>query len=587
MHPSAEDKAERRRMSFSDLFFLAAGGVIGSGWFLSAVHSVKATGRLAVFSWIIGGALVLVIATVMVELSTVVPKTGGLTFLPLQSSGPLFATIVAAGVWIFYAVSPTSAAVGMVNGLADWHVQGLVKNLELTPRGLGLAALFLLGTAAVTMLGPRLFLILNNVLTGFKILIPLLIVGLFFYAHLHPPPASAFKVLHSGRPTTAHFDVGTMLAAVTGTGVIFTYLGFQGPLDFAGNVRRRGVGEALRLRWAVYGTVCGSILLYVSLQFVVFYVYQRSGHAISGTQSPYPEFASVVAPAWAAPSVSWLISLDTVLSPAGTGMVFTYVLTREVAALSRAHLTHRGLQQSKYSVIPLASRRLRKLFGDDRLDVYWLILIVDLLVSAIALLCFSGDWFVLSTLTTVLALIVYSTQSVVLASLRRREPGRFPRAWHSALAEVAFVSIAVIFFMAGWDDGSELWQGMAALTVGCLLLFGLPLVLKSSRWYDAAAHAIWLRRAWTNPAARSAVLLFSFYAALALASLVVKQVWPAHATVEWYVAGLAVIAVLSWVTFRQLVALSVSHMEQHKPTLPEAMPMARHAAPAPSRGERY
>jgi amino acid transporter len=569
-------------MSFYDLFFLAAGGAIGSGWLIGAVQADQGTGSWAVFSWIIGGALMLVIVAVMVELSAVVPKTGGLTFLPLQSSGPLLATVVAAGVWVFYAVNPASEAVAMVRGLAAWsHWPALVNAHDngLAPRGIGWAALFLLGIATVTMLGPKLFLIVNNVLTAFKILIPLLIIGLLFYAQLYPP-AHAVHFRHSGTATTIRYGVGSMLSAVTASGVIYAYLGFQGPLDFAGNVRRRGVGEALRLRWAVYGTVCGSIFLYVSLQLVVIYMQHRSGGAISGTGSPYADFTRAVAPGWAAPLIGWLVSLDTVLSPAGTGMVFTYVLTREVAALSRAHLTHRGLQQSKYSVIPLASGLLRKLFGDDRLDVYWLILIVDLFVSAVALLCFGGKWSVLSAITTILALIVYSTQSVVLASLRRWQPGRFPKPWYSALAGFGFVSIAVIFFLAGWD---VLWQGMAALTVGCLLLFGLPLVLPASRWYDATAHAVWFRQTRTNPAARSAVLLFSFFAGLALASLVVRQVWPAHAAKAWDAAGLAVIGVLAWYTFRQLVDLSVGHMRQHPPTLPEAMPMARHAAPALSR----
>jgi amino acid transporter len=572
-------------MSFYDLFFLAAGGVIGSGWLFGAVQADQGTGSWAVLSWLIGGALMLVIVAVMVELSTVVPKTGGLTFLPLQSSGPLLATVVAAGVWVFYAVDPASEAVAMVRGLAAWSrwptlVNGNGNGNGLTPRGIGWAALFLLGIAAVNLLGPRLFLIVNNVLTAFKILIPLLIVGLLLYTQLHPP-AHAVHFPHSGTATTTRYGAGSVLSAVTASSVIYAYLGFQGPLDFAGNVRRRGVGEAARLRWAVYGTVCGSIFLYVSLQFVVTYMQHRSGGAISGTRSPYADFARAVAPGWAAPLISWLVSLDTVLSPAGTGMVFTYVLTREVAALSRAHLTHRGLQQSKYSLIPLTSGRLRKLFGDDRLDVYWLILVVDLLVSTVALLCFGGKWSVLSAITTTLALIVYSTQSVVLASLRCREPERFPRPWYSALAEVGFVSIAVIFFLAGWD---LLWQGMAALTVGCLLLFGLPLGLSASRWYDATAHAVGFRQARTNPAAQSAALLFVFFAGLALASLVVKQVWPAHAAKAWDAAGLAVIAVLAWFTFRQLVDLSVGYMRQHPPTLPEAMPVAGPAGPALSRG---
>lgn len=71
----------------------------------------------------------LLIAAVMVELGIAVPKTGGLIFLPLQAAGPLVATVVAAGLWIVYAVNPASEAVAMVHGLAYWF-PSLLRNGE-------------------------------------------------------------------------------------------------------------------------------------------------------------------------------------------------------------------------------------------------------------------------------------------------------------------------------------------------------------------------------------------------------------------------------------------------------------------------
>jgi amino acid transporter len=547
-------------MSFYDLLFLAAGGVIGSEWMLA--------GSFPWYSWLIGGVLILVVAAVMVELSTAVPKTGGLVFLPLQSSGPLLATVVAAGLWIFYALSPASQAAAMVRGLrVSWSWSGVIEPSAdaLTWRGFGFALLFLLLITAVNLLGPRLFLRINNVLTAFKILIPLLIIALLLYAKVHPPS----HVVHFAHSTSKPqpYDFSIMLS-----GVIYAYLGFQGPLDFAGNVKRRGIGEAARLRRAVYGTVCGSILLYFSLHFVVTYISDRSGGAIASL-SPYTEFAHAVAPGWAITPVSFLINLDTVLSPAGTGMVFTYVLTREVAALSRAHLTHRGLQKSKYSVIPLASGRLRKLFGDDRLDVFWLILIVDFIISGISLLCVRAEWPVLGTIASSLALVVYVTPSVTLASLRRLSPTLFPRRRYSILAWASFVSIGVIFYLTGWD---LLWQGMAALTVGCLLLFGLPLMARASRWYDAKPYAVQFRQLRTNPAAQSAIILFGYFTVVMLASLASKYVWTGTMAT---VTGAMAVAVLAVIVFRRLIALSVQYMEEHSPTLPTPEPGS--AAPVP------
>jgi amino acid transporter len=570
---NAEDKAERRRMSFYDLFFLATAGVIGSEWMVSSGQKDE-SGAWLLFSWLIGGALILVIAAVMVELSSAIPKTGGLVFLPLQSSGPLLATVVAAGVWIFYAASPANQAAGMVRSLSLWLGWRGVLNVagdELMWRGIGVAALFLLLITAVNILGPRLFLRINNVLTAFKILVPLLIIALLIYAKVHPPSHTLRFAHQTGPASSGGFDFGAALS-----GVIYAYLGFQGPLDFAGNVKRRGIGEAARLRRAVYGTVCGSIFLYFSLQFAAIYVRNRSGGAIAGPDVPYADFARQVAPSWAASSVSWLINLDTVLSPAGCGMVFTYVLTREVAALSRAHLTHRGLQKSRYSVIPLADGRLRKLFGDDRLDVFWLILIVDFVIGGIALLCVHGEWVTLGAVTSSLALVVYVTPSVALASLRRLRPQLFPRRRYSILAEASFVSIGVIFYLTGWD---ALWPGMVALAVGCLLLFGLPLAARGSRWYDAKPYAVQFRQLPTNPAAQSATILFGYFMVVMLAALVSNCVWPKQPVDRLWVA--IPVAVLAVIAFRRLIALSVRYMEEHAPTLPTPVPEPRSATPVP------
>lgn len=573
---SAENNAERRRMSFGDLFFLAAGGTIGSGWLLGGLQAQRGAGTWVLGSWLIGGALMLLIAAVMVKLSTAVPKTGGLVFLPLQSGGPLLATVVAAGLWLFYASNPASEASAMVRGLADWRGwNGLVipnsSTDGLTWSGIGLAAVFMLLMASVNLLGPRRFLLINAYLTVFKILVPVLIIALLIYAEVRMPR----RAPHFGPlPGSAHSGFIPMLSAVTGSGVIYAYIGFQGPLDFAGNVRRGGMGEAARLRWAVYGTVLGSVLLYLCLQFVALYIGRHSGGAGPRHGKTYPAtfvgFADAVAPGWARGTVHRLISLDTVLSPAGAGMIFTYVLTREVAALSRAHLTHRGLQMSKYSVIPLAGRRLSKLFDDERLDVFWLILIVDLVVSGILLAFFGGRWSIFTALTASLAMVAYAPPSVVLASLHRRTPGLFPGRWHyllDLLAASAFVAIAVIYFLTGW---SLLWRSMAALALGCLALFGLPWAMEGSRWYDAKVHVRLFRELRTSPQAQSAVILFGYLAISMLASLLNQYAWPGHPAVKLLVA--VPLAVLAWLAFRRMVTLSVRYMEEHPPTLPAAMP---------------
>ena len=103
-------------MQTLDFVGLAAGGVVGSGWLMSASKTYETAGDNAYWAWVIGGALMLLIAVVMVELGIAAPKTGGLIFLPLHAAGPL----LAAALWIAYAANPASqAAAAAAHGLKD------------------------------------------------------------------------------------------------------------------------------------------------------------------------------------------------------------------------------------------------------------------------------------------------------------------------------------------------------------------------------------------------------------------------------------------------------------------------------------
>jgi amino acid transporter len=565
-------------MSSYDLLFLAAGGVIGSGWLLAGTSVDKTAGSWALGSWLIGGLLVLVVTAVMVEVSTKVPKTGGLIFLPLQTSGPLLATLVAAGVWVFYAANPASESIAMVQGVAAWgHWPGLFNAAKQEPTwlGIGLAASFLLLITVVNLLRPRRFLAVNNALTAFKIFVPLLIVIVLCCAlarsPAHPvrfPPPAPPGSGSSGSGSSGAGSLSSALTAVVGSGVIYAYLGFQGPLDFAGNVRGGGIGEAARLRRAVYGTVLGSILLYTALQCVIIYLKYHSTGSLDDAPSVYTAFAgAVVRPGWLASAVTWLINLDSVLSPAGTAMVFTYVLTREVAALSRAHLTHRGLQRRKNSVTLLPAGFLRKVFGGDRLDVYRWILIVDFVISLIMLLVTGGHWTVLQYFSAITALVVYSTPSVVLASLRLREPSLFPQRRYALMAEASFAALAVVFVLA---TQGVLW-GMGALAVGCLLLFGLPVAVPMAPWYDARAHVREFGQLRTSNAAKLATVLGGYFGVLTLEEAV-RRAWPSHAGAAWDTVGLALIVATSVIAFRWLVRLSTAYMATNPPLLPKPLP---------------
>jgi amino acid transporter len=536
-----EDDDEQRRLSVFHLVGLAAGGVIGSGWILGTHVAYEKAGSDAYLAWLFGGLLMLVIAAVMVELGTAAPKTGGLVFLPLQSSGALVATVVAAGLWIFYAINLASEAVAMTRGL-DAGMKGLLDSSDtLTPKGWAYALTFMAVIAAVNLIAPRIFFTINSWLTVLKIAVPVLAVVLLIVAGLDDNGVPAHH-------DTTGLGADAAMRAVVTSGVIYAYVGFQGPLDLAGNIKRRGIGEAARLRRAVFGTIVGSMILYIALQ-VVFTRYWVPG---ADESNPYAHFARLAGLIW----LGWLLRVVAVFSPMGAGLVFAHAVTREVAALSRAHLTHRGLQTARKATL------------NRRYDVYWLVLLVDFFVAGTVLVAVGGSWQTLVEITGVLTLVVYAVPGVVLVSLRDHLPVRSRRRQrvHEILARTSFALIALILHRAGWGP---MWRGMLTLAVGCALLLWLPILARwlpaFGRVYDAKVHVTLFRNWRTSPAAQAAIWLIGHLTVLTLLTLVGDTSFGKH--YEEHLGVLAVVTAL--VSFQGLVTSSRRHMAEVTPMLPK------------------
>jgi amino acid transporter len=406
----------------------------------------------------------------------------------------------------------------------------------------------------VNFLAPHVFLRVNVLLTIVKVLVPILVIVLLF--------ASGFDAHGvTGRRTASGAGAGfdSTMAALTGAGVIYAYIGFQGPLDFSGIIRGGGIGEAARLRWAIYGTVAGSTVLYTSLQ-LVFAGHVRSFHP-GDPNSPYTQFAFAAGMTW----LAWLIRIDALLSPAGSGLVFTFELTREVEALGRAHLTHRGLQTLRRRYIRVGGRLH---------EVLWLVLLVDSSISVLALVLLGASWPSLVAISSVLTLVVYAMPAVALVSLGRHfhttgEPRFRLGLYYRLLSRASFTAVTLILYSAGF---AILWKGMAALVVGSALLLTLPVLARRDvllvgrflRKYDADQHVHRVVRWRTDPSAGAAVVLVGYLTSLTLLSLAGKS--SVAFIPEPY--GSLLVCALALVSFEAVVRASVRHMAWTRPLLP-------------------
>ena len=82
------DKKLNRKLSTWDLFFLAIGGMIGSGWLFGASAAALYAGPASILSWIIAGVLVFFLLLTWGEVTSSLPKSGGLVRYTSYTHGP-------------------------------------------------------------------------------------------------------------------------------------------------------------------------------------------------------------------------------------------------------------------------------------------------------------------------------------------------------------------------------------------------------------------------------------------------------------------------------------------------------------------
>lgn len=462
---------DARPLGIWRLIGTAFGGVIGSGWLLGGFSAARIAGSKSVLSWILGGIAVLIIALVMADVGSLVPKSGGIVWWPFHSSGRLVGTIVAAGVWIFYAANPPSEALAMVTFLNSRPVfSGHLLNHGLTVWGALWALAFMVVFVVLNMFGVAWFARVNTAVTVSKFVVPVVTVVLLWLS---------FRTRHVvSHATVGPADPGwnTALSAIVAGGVIYAYSGFQAPLDHAGEARR-----PQDIRRAVVISVVLSIIVYTALQLVFILALRHSALgsvANISRSSPYLQLAGEVTLTW----LVWMIMADSIASPAGSSLVFVSAMAQEVAQF--------GLNR----IVPhwLADRSGRR-------QVLAKAMAVDFAIGCVLLAIGNGSWVKIAALSSALSLFVYAMAAIPCTAFRHqggtglRWPGK-------ALAPCSFVLATVILFAAGW---TILWHGIG-------LMAGLAAVLYGFRWKVPDAR---------RPAdLRGGVWLLSYLATLLLLS---------------------------------------------------------------------
>src|SRR5580704_13407243 len=467
----SNESAIRRDVGAIALMFTGLGSIIGSGWLFGAWRAAQLAGPGAIYAWIIGAVVILFVAFTYAELGAMFPESGGAVRYGHYSHGTLVGFVAGWAAWIaIVSVIPVEAEAS-VQYMSSWpwswaqalYVHAANGQGELTVAGLSISAVLVVIYFLVNFWSVKVFADTNSAITFFKLIVPAATAIALVCSGFH---AENFQIgVHGGRHVG---NLAAILTAVATSGIIFSYNGFQNPVNLAGEARNPGRS----VPFAIFGSIALSTIVYLLLQVAFLGAvapdHLHQGWAALEYSSPFAQLALALNLNW----LALLLYADAFVSPSGTGTTYTATTARQIYAMERS------------GTVPEILGRVHPRFGIPRPAMWF-----NLLVSFVFLFRFRG-WGKLAAVISVATIITYLVVPISVMVLRRTAPElhrplRVPGL--QILSPIAFVLATLMLFWARWPHTGQIML---------LLILPLPVYLyyqAKGNWRDfrRQLHASW------------------------------------------------------------------------------------------------
>jgi amino acid transporter len=494
--PALDSEGLERRMGLFALMWASEGSIIGSGWLFGALGAVAVAGPAALFGWAIASVVILLLALVHAELGGMFPVSGGTSRYPHYAFGS-FAGIFFG--WFSYIQAAAVAPIEVTAALqyaSSWnwlqrHTLYDAHKHVLSGKGIAVAVVLLAVFTLLNLVGVRWLARVNSTATWWKVILPVLTIIVFFGGHFHTGNFHALGGFFYTGGGGASDAIKNILNTMP-TGVIFALLGFEQAVQLG--------GESSNPKRDLPRAVIGSILIGAVIYFLVQVVFiggldPKLLHAVSvspkraGVTNSWPDLGSgpqvFLGPLQAAPFkalaklaglgwLAWLLTLDAVISPSGTGLIYLTSTSRLSFGLSRNGYLPKAFEKT------------------NRRQVPWFGILVTFLLGVLFLLPFPS-WASLVGVITGASVFMYAGAPLALGALRNSKPD-LPRAFRlpaaAILTPLAFVFANEVIYLSGWQTMSTLILVMiiGVLLVGASYVFKLNPNAPPIDW----AGALWL-----------------------------------------------------------------------------------------------
>jgi amino acid transporter len=463
-----------RSVGFYGLMFVSLGSIIGSGWLLGALNAAEVAGPASIISWVLAAAMLTTLALVYAELGATYPVAGGSGRFPYFSHGPVAGFVAGWSSWLqAVAIAPIEilAAITYVNSVSSVHKHFAMlydtgsKAGLLNGKGLFVGTLGMILFTGLNLAGAKFMSESNSIVVIWKTAVPLLaiivVAGSSF--HIHNFTAGGGFAPHGIHGIFAAFPAG----------VVFALQGFEQAVQLAGEARNPKKDISRAIITAMTIGACLYALLQVAFIAAVepANVAKNWSDPLGGSSSNYGAWYTLAL----AVGASWLATvliIDSVVSPAGTGIVYVGTTARLSYALGEEREMPSALSKVNSSGVPYVSILVAAVVGEA---------------------CFGPfpSWNKLVGVVTGATAIMYGFAPVALAALQKVDADRarqYRMPMPKLLLPVAFVSANLILYWGGYNFT---WKIAVAMVVG-LLIFGIGSSIQGTGALSTVRPAIWV-----------------------------------------------------------------------------------------------
>ena len=469
--PARRSTSLKREVGLIGLMWASVGSIIGSGWLFGAQEGLIAAGPAAIISWVVGGLMMMVLALIHAELGGMYPVSGGTARFPHYAFGGAAGASFGWFSWLQAAtVAPIEVSAMITYAQHYSFAQSWLNPTTkvLTTNGLIVAVLLMALLTSINFLGIKKLAAVNSAATWWKIAVPMLVILVLSIGNLN---TSNFTAADGFSPDGFH----GILAAISTSGIIFSYLGFEQADQLAGEAKN----PKRDIPIAIIGAMAIGIVIYVALQ--VAFLVALPDSAIGDTwdaqgkglytlfTGPFAELATLLGIGWLAA----IVYADAIISPAGTGLIYTTGSSR----------VSYGLSRNGYVPTPFE-------WVNER-GVPWVGLIGAFVTGCICFLPFPS-WQSLVGLITSASVLMYAGAPLSLGAFRRRlpdtdRPYRLPMA--GFMAPFGFTISGLIILWSTWDTD---WKLGIAILIGYAILA----ISRVFNLNDKSPHLHWRSASW-------------------------------------------------------------------------------------------